>query len=138
MIILFQNIFLKEFLACNGFFGLFTKVKKGSEMVPIFCMIFQWKCSLFNTLSLDKVSISYLFSSLRNETKWLIKFLIRQLMTSQTLRFIFHQPLKQWLTGRKEGKTEIQKFQYLENKKSFLDEIKSIFIVFEGLSFGDK
>ena len=59
-------------------------------------------------------------------------------MTSQTLRFIFHQPLKQWLTGRKEGKTEIQKFQYLENKKSFLDEIKSIFIVFEGLSFGDK
>ena len=27
----------------------------------------------------------------------------------------------------KEGKTEIQKFEYLENEKSFLDEIKSIF-----------
>ena len=29
--------------------------------------------------------------------------------------------------------------EYLENKKSFLDEIKDIFlIVFEGLSFGEK
>ena len=27
----------------------------------------------------------------------------------------------------KEGKTEIQKFECLENKKSFLDEIKNIF-----------
>ena len=27
----------------------------------------------------------------------------------------------------KEGKIEIQKFEYLENEKSFLDEIKSIF-----------
>ena len=38
----------------------------------------------------------------------------------------------------KEGKTEIQKFEYLENEKSFLDEIKTFFIVFEGLSFGEK
>ena len=33
---------------------------------------------------------------------------------------------------------EIQNFKYLKNKKSFLDEIKSIFHTFEGLSFGDK
>ena len=32
---------------------------------------------------------------------------------------------------------DIQKFEYLENKKSFLDEIKNI-LVFEGLSFGEK
>ena len=31
------------------------------------------------------------------------------------------QSLKQWLTGRKEEKMEIKKFEYLENKKSFLD-----------------
>ena len=37
---------------------------------------------------------------------------------------------------KKEGKMKIQKFEYLENKKSFLDEI--FFIVFEGLSFGEK
>ena len=29
--------------------------------------------------------------------------------------------------GRRKGKTEIQKFGYLENKKNFLDEIKSFF-----------
>ena len=46
---------------------------------------------------------------------------------SQTLKFIFDQPLKQWLTGRKRGKMEIPKFEYLKNKKSFLDEIKNIF-----------
>ena len=34
---------------------------------------------------------------------------------------------RQWLTGKKEGKMEIQKFEYLENEKSYLDEIKSIF-----------
>ena len=38
----------------------------------------------------------------------------------------------------KEGKI-IQKFEYLENKKSFLDEIKkTFFIVFEGLSLDEK
>ena len=29
--------------------------------------------------------------------------------------------------GKKEGKTEIKNFEYLENEKSFLDEIKNIF-----------
>ena len=40
----------------------------------------------------------------------------------------------------KSGKEEenIQKFEYLENKKSFLDEIKNIFHSFEGLSLGQK
>ena len=34
---------------------------------------------------------------------------------------------------------KIQKIEYLENEKCFLDEIKNIFlIVFEGLSFGEK
>ena len=38
--------------------------------------------------------------------------------------------------GEKEGKMEIQKFEYLENEKSFFDEIKNMF--HEGLSFGEK
>ena len=32
----------------------------------------------------------------------------------------------QWLTGRKRGEDEIQKFKYLENEKSLIDEIKNI------------
>ena len=37
----------------------------------------------------------------------------------------------------KEGKKS-QNFEYLENEKSFLNEIKNIFIVFKGLAFGEK
>ena len=33
---------------------------------------------------------------------------------------------------------EIQKFEHLKNKKSFLDKIKTSFIIFEGQSFGKK
>ena len=38
----------------------------------------------------------------------------------------------------KKVKTEIQIFEYLENEKSFLDEIKNIFHSFEGHSSGEK
>ena len=38
------------------------------------------------------------------------------------LRFIFDHPLKQWATGK-----NVHKFEYLKNKKNFLDEIKRIF-----------
>ena len=48
------------------------------------------------------------------------------------------QALKQWMTGRKRGKDGNTKFKYLQNEKSLTDEIKKSFIVFEGLSFGDK
>ena len=37
--------------------------------------------------------------------------------------------------GKEEDK--LQKFEYLEDEKSFLDEIKNIFL-FEGLSFGEE
>ena len=33
---------------------------------------------------------------------------------------------------------KLQKIEYLENKKSFPDEIKKNFVVFEELSFGEK
>ena len=48
-------------------------------------------------------------------------------MTSYILRFFLDQPLKQWLTGKKRGEDENKKFAYLQNVKSFLDEIKNIF-----------
>ena len=58
---------------------------------------------------MDKVSTSYLFSFLRYQTKCGTKFLFRQLMTSETLRFILEQPLKQWLIGRKRVEDRITK-----------------------------
>ena len=45
-----------------------------------------------------------------------------------SLKFLFHS-LKQWPTGEKEGKTEIQKFEYLNKRKSILDEIKGYDLV---------
>ena len=45
-------------------------------------------------------------------------------------------PLESGKCG-KEGK-KLQKFEYLENENSFLDEIKIFFIVFKGLSFYEK
>ena len=48
------------------------------------------------------------------------------------------QALKQWLTGSKWEKDRIQKFEYPENEKIFLNEIKKNFIVFEGVCFGTK
>ena len=38
---------------------------------------------------------------------------------------------------RKEAK-KVQTFEYLENKKRFLDRIKSFFLVFEELLLGEK
>ena len=38
----------------------------------------------------------------------------------------------------KRGEDENTKIEYLEKQKSFLDEEKTFFIVFEGLSFGEK
>ena len=78
LIIHFQNIrFVKELLACNGSFGLFTKIKKGSD-ISVWCTFSTWflhyRCSLSNTISVDKVSISYLFSFSRYQIKRVIKF----------------------------------------------------------------
>ena len=35
-------------------------------------------------------------------------------------------------------KTKIQKFEYFKNKQRFLKELKTFFIVFEGLSYNEK
>ena len=76
---------------------------------------------------MDKVSVSYLFSFPRYQAKCVIKFLFRQLMTSQTLRVILDQSSKQWLIGRKRGEEGNNKNLNLDNEERFLDEIKNTF-----------
>ena len=44
---------------------------------------------------MGKVSMSYLFSFPKYQKKCVVKFLFRQLMMSQTVRFMLDQPLKQ-------------------------------------------
>ena len=50
--------------------------------------------------------MSHLISFSRYQTKYVNKFLLRQFMMSQTLRFFLDQPLKQWLIGKKRGEEE--------------------------------
>ena len=63
--VLFQNmLLLKEFPSCNGCFGLFTKIKLKRGLGPAFGAHFLHEFfikMLFNTLSIDRLSISYLF-----------------------------------------------------------------------------
>ena len=73
-------------------------------LVHIFCMIFPKKCYLFDTQSMNKVSVPQPFSYSRYQTKCITEFLFKQFMVSQTLIFIFDHPQNQWLTGRKRKK----------------------------------
>ena len=131
MIIPFQNIlFLKEFLACNGFFGLFTKVKKGSGN------------SLWYTFSawFSNKNVPYLILY-----QW-IKFQCHTFFPSQDIKpnVLLSSYLDSWWhhklydlswinlssngwEGEKEGKVEIQKFENLQKEKSLFDEIKNMF-----------
>ena len=57
-------------------------------------------------------------------------------MTSEIILFPF--ALLNLESAERKGKKS-QKFdKYLKDEKSFLDEIKTFFIVFEGLSFDEK
>ena len=71
---------------------------------------------------MDKVSMSYFLSFSWYQTKSVTEFLFRQLITSWTLRFIFDH-----LYSGDIQFFDNQKIEYLQNEKSFLDEIKSFF-----------
>ena len=88
--------------------GDLPKLKRslGLTLVHIFCTIFHKKYSLFNNLRIDKVSVSYFFPF--------------QDIKQNVLKFSFRQ-------RKQEEKMKIQKSEYLENEKRFLDEVKRIF-----------
>ena len=50
----------------------------------------------------------------------------------------FHFHLSFWIWNFGKERKILQKIEYLENENSFLDEMKTFFIVFEGLSFDKK
>ena len=85
--------------------GYLPNIKEGLGLAfgAHFLHDFSMKMILFNPLSMSKVSMSYPFSVPRYQTKCIIKFLLNQLMMSETIRFMLGQHLKQWLTGRKSG-----------------------------------
>ena len=64
--------------------------------------------------------MSYLFSFSRYQTKCVIKFLFRQLMTSSTLTFTFDHPLEQRPAGRKrKGERKYKSLNISRTKRAF-------------------
>ena len=53
-------------------------------------------------------------------------------------KIYFQSSSKAMANRKKDGKMEIQKFEYLENEPSSLDEITSIFHIISGLGFAEK
>ena len=106
---------------CNGCFGLLSKIKKGSAASfwcifsawffyknVLYLILNQWRKFQCNTLFLyQDIQQNVLLSSYL-DSWWCHK-----------LRFSLNQNLKQWLTGKKRGEDEKQKFENLKNKKFF-------------------
>ena len=89
-------------------------------------MIFLQKCYLSDAPSIDKLSMSHLFSFSRYQKNVLLSSYLDNLCHE----FCDLSSVILQSNGRqveKEGRMEIQKYEYLENEKSSLDEIKSIF-----------
>ena len=69
---------------------------------------------------MHKVSMSYLFSFSRYQTKCVIKILFRQLMKSQTIRFILDQALKAMADWeKKRGRLKYKHLNILRTKRAF-------------------
>ena len=104
LIILFQKtLFLKEFLVCNGCFGLFSKIKKGSG-ASFWCTFSAW---FFHK------NVPYLILY-----QW-TKFQCHTLFLSQYIKqnVFFDQPLKQLLTGQKRGEDQNTKIWISRERK---------------------
>ena len=102
------------------FWVIYQIIKR--SRTSFFCTFSAWffykNVFLSDTPSMDdKVSMSYFFSLSRYQTKCVIEFLFRQLMTSWTLRFFFEHLLKQWPTGRKRGKDRSTKNWISQERK---------------------
>ena len=118
---------------CNCCFGLFNKIKKGSgasfcftfsawffcKNVP-YLILYQWtkfQCHTFflsQDIKQNVLLISYLDSWWCHDVKTFL---------GSTSKAMANK-------GKKEGKMEIQKFEYLNIEKSFSDEIKKHFLKF--------
>ena len=103
----------------------------GTSFCCIFFAWFFYKNVLYLILNLwTRFQCHTFFSFSRYQTKCVIEILFTQLMTSWTLDLSSIILQSNGRQVEKEWRTEIQKFEYLKNKKSFLHEIKSIFYSF--------
>ena len=95
----------------------------------------QWLLMLQNKLKkILLLVIFYLTKFLSYSKNHICKFM----ETNSWYHKLFHFYLSFWVSKVWKGRDTIQKFEYLENEKSFLHEIKNIFHRLWRLSFGEK
>ena len=83
-------------------------------------MLFPKKFSLFNTLSVDKVSMSYIFSFSRYETKCVIEFSFRQLMDGINVKICLGLSSKAMVDReKKRGTLKYKHLNILITKRAF-------------------
>ena len=114
MIILFITIlFSKKILPCNGRFRSFTIIKKWS-VTSFWCLFSAW----FFHKNVP-YSVHYLWTKFQCDTFFPSQEIKQNvLLSSYWDNWWWHRERE------KEWRVAIQKFEYLENKKSFLVEIK--------------
>ena len=124
-----MSYFQKELLAWIGCFGLFSKIKNGSGTsfwYPFSAYYFNKSFHYVILYQLTKFLYQTFFPS--RDIKKFMCFLIlfsqwrHKLWDLSSMIFLSND----WLE-KNEGSIEIQKIKYLQNEKSFLDQIKSIF-----------
>ena len=109
-------------------FGAFFLPDFSIKIIP-YLILYQWTKFQCDTLFLSQDF---------RENMWLISYL-DSWRRHKLWDFSWINLWSNGWHGKIEGRTKIQKFKYLENEKSFSDEIKSIFHSFwRGLSFGEK
>ena len=124
MIILFQNIlFLKEFLAWNGCFGLFTEIKKGSG-TSVWCIFSVWfsneNVSHLILYQWTKFQCHNFSPSQDIKQNVLLSSYLYGWWCHKLLKFVFNQPLRQWLTERKKrGRQIYKKFKISRTNRVF-------------------
>ena len=109
----------KIFLACNGCFGLFTKIIKrsGTSFCYTLSALFFYKNILYWYLHLwTKFQCHTFFPSQDGKQNVLLSSYLDS-WWHHKLRFIFDPPLKQWLTERKRGKDGNRKIWLSQQRK---------------------
>ena len=120
---------------------MFTIIKKGSG-TSFWCTFPVWffHKNVFHLIlyQLSKFQCHTFFLS--RDIKWnVLSSYLDSWWRHELLRFILVQALRQWLTGRERGEDENTKMWISwERKELFRWNKTTSFIVFEGLSFGEK
>ena len=125
-----KYLIFKRISCMQWLFWVITKIKQGSG-TSFWCTFSAWcfhkKCSLLNTLSLDKVSMLYLFSFSRYQAKCVISSYLSS-RWGVNFKIYLRTTIKAMADGeKKRGRRKYKNLNIWRTKGAFYVEIKNIF-----------